>query len=224
MQNQNSSANKCGVAVIAASEFNKEKFLEMKNANLFEYYVAVDGGYERFVELEMVPDIALGDFDSLGYEPTGIRRSMFPREKDDSDLELTLERLFLDGYRQIYIFGALGGRLDHTLASLRSCAIASRRGCDIEMIGISEHIIFLTGEGYFERNDLTDCTDISPATVSLMPILSPCKGLFIRGLKYESDDAKIDDNGSLCLSNETTDDPILIGLEKGTIAIIINTA
>ncbi len=212
------------VAVIAASEFAVTKFLDMQRGGMFYYLVAVDGGYSRFLELDIEPDIALGDFDSLGYEPSGCKCSVYPREKDDSDLERALERIYLDGYRKITIFGALGGRLDHTLGNLRACAFASRRGCDIEIVGLFETVVMLSGEGYFEREDFSEYTDISPVTVSLMPILSPCEGLFIRGMKYEGDDIRIEDNGSICLSNESVDEPILIGLERGTIAMIINTA
>lgn len=211
------------VAIIAASEFSVSKFRELKKMPGINFLAAVDGGYATCQKFKFMPGIVLGDFDSLGYEPSDINCFVYPKDKDESDLELALKKLYSDGYRKFRVFGALGARLDHTIAAIRACAIASSRGCDVEMYGIAETIVFLSGEGYFEKADLSGYTTKKPATVSLMPVISPCKGLSIRGLKYEADDADIDASGSLCLSNESTDNSILIGLEKGTIAIIINT-
>ncbi len=210
-------------AIIAASDFARDKFEQMNEAGQFAYYVAVDGGYDRYAEMGFDPDFLLGDFDSLDKEPPFIRKARFPVEKDDSDLELTLWRMKTLGYEKSVVFGALGGRLDHTISNLRACAFANQRGMEVEIVGEREHIIFLSGENFWEVEDLHEYTKNSPATISIVPILSPVSELFIRGLKYESDDCKLDESGSLGLSNESTDEPILIGLKTGTVAIIINT-
>lgn len=205
--------------IVAASEFNEQKFREMDDDSDFDYVMAVDGGYDHLLKIGKRADIILGDFDSVREQPFGIRACKFPTEKDDSDLQLTMTRLLAYDYSRVFVFGALGGRLDHLLANLRVCAQAARRGLEVIIIGVSETVYVLGDNQVWEQEqgELDAGT-----TVSVMQLEGPVEGLFIRGLKWEGDDLNITDQPSLCLSNVSTDEPILIGLESGSVAIIVN--
>ena len=206
-------------AIVAASEFNKKVFAEMHSEGAFDYIMAVDGGYSHLQEVGVRPDIVLGDFDSLKEEPSGIRACRYPREKDDSDLQLAVTRLLSYSYDQVFAFGALGGRLDHLLANLRVLANVAARGLNVTIIGALETVHMLVGGHAWER----EAGEIDAGkTVSIMQIEGPVQGLFVRGLKWEGDDLNITEKPSLCLSNITTGEPILIGLDAGKIAIIVN--
>lgn len=207
------------VAVVAASEFNKGVFVKMHSEGVFNYIMAVDGGYAHLQKQGVHPDIVLGDFDSLGEQPSGVRACRYPKDKDDSDLQLALRRLQVQQAEHLFVFGALGGRLDHLLANLRVCANVATSGTDVTLFGCGETVHMLVGGNAWER----DAGEIESArTLSIMQIEGPVSGLFIRGLKWEGDDLKISEHPSLCLSNVTTKEPILIGLDEGKVAIIIN--
>ena len=45
--------------------------------------IAADGGYASLEAAGIVPDIAVGDFDSLGFVPAGVEVLRHPPEKDD---------------------------------------------------------------------------------------------------------------------------------------------
>ena len=87
--------------------------------------IAVDGGLRHLPAPDRLPDVLIGDLDSL---PNGAEVALhagdidvvrFPRAKDETDLELALlyaiERFPNDA---LLIAGGFGGRIDHTLANI----------------------------------------------------------------------------------------------------------
>ena len=102
-------------ALIGASDFNAAYFAERAARGAFDAVIAVDGGFASLEAAGCVPDLALGDFDSLGFVPEGVPVKLFPAEKDASDMELALEEALTCGAGAVEVYGALGGRLDHTL-------------------------------------------------------------------------------------------------------------
>lgn len=200
-------------ALVGASEFNSGQFLEMHAKGAFDCIVAVDGGLASLEAVGVKPDLAIGDFDSLGYVPKGMRVVRFPPEKAKSDMELALDKARSLKYNSAVIFGALGGRLDHTLANLQLFSKFSEAGMDICAIDLESAIFFITGPDTFEA-PAQDC-----GTVSVFAMNDICEGVFERGLKWELDDVSLSGRTSLGLSNELMGEAVLIGVEKGTLAI-----
>jgi len=63
--------------------------------------IAADGGLRHTRNLGITPDVILGDFDSLGFEPEGA--NVFPVEKDDTDAMLAVRRGLAMGYREFLL-------------------------------------------------------------------------------------------------------------------------
>lgn len=91
----------------------------------FDLFVGVDGGARWLLEQNLPLDFAVGDFDSVSpteFEQIGAQAGKLVTaqpEKDDTDLELALLTVFADQPQaQVTIFGAFGGRIDHTLATV----------------------------------------------------------------------------------------------------------
>ena len=80
-------------ALVGASDFNAAYFAERAACGAFDAVIAVDGGFASLEAAGCVPDLALGDFDSLGFVPEGVPVKLFPAEKDASDMELALEEI-----------------------------------------------------------------------------------------------------------------------------------
>jgi thiamine pyrophosphokinase len=90
--------------------------------------IAADAGYRLCRGLGIVPDLVLGDFDSMP-EPVGVPVRRMPVEKDDTDTMLALKTGLEEGCGEFYLYGFTGGkRLDHTLANLQSLLYLRRRG------------------------------------------------------------------------------------------------
>lgn len=93
-----------------------------KNGDLI---VGVDRGSLFLEEMRIIPDLALGDFDSLhSNDLARIEKNVKDIRysnpvKDWTDSELMLRTVFKDyGVSEVYIFGATGGRIDHFLVNL----------------------------------------------------------------------------------------------------------
>ena len=91
----------------------------------FDLFIGVDGGSLFLIEQGICPDLAVGDFDSVSEEELALICSQSKEvlraqpEKDDTDLELAVKAVFARyPQAQLTIFGAFGGRLDHTLANI----------------------------------------------------------------------------------------------------------
>lgn len=200
-------------ALVGASQFNETRFAEMGAQGALDYVIAVDGGLASLEQIGCKPDMALGDFDSLGYIPKGMRVVRFSPDKDKSDMELALERARSLRYDNVIVFGALGRRLDHTLANLQLFARFSEQGLSICAVDEDSAIFFLTGPDIFEAPARED------GTVSVFSMSDESKGVFERGLKWELDDVVLTNRTSLGLSNELIGEAVMIGVEVGTIAI-----
>ncbi len=201
-------------ALVGASTFNARQFLSMYEAGAFDHVIAVDGGFSSLEKIGVRPDIVLGDFDSLGYIPRGIRTASFSKDKAQSDMELALKRAKNQRFDSVVVFGALGLRLDHTLANMAVFSKYSELGMKVTAIDEDVALFFLTGPDIFE----------APAqetgTVSVFSMSDRCEGVFERGMKWELDDVELTNRESLGLSNELQGEAVMIGVEKGTIVVI----
>ncbi len=90
--------------------------------------IAADGGLHAVEQAGLIPDVVLGDFDSLGRIPAGSNVLRWPEMKDDTDMMLAIRLGLEKGYRTFYLYGGCGGRLDHTLANLQSLAFLAQHG------------------------------------------------------------------------------------------------
>lgn len=88
-----------------------------------DYVIAADAGFEYCTENCIIPDLVLGDFDSLGKAPKHPNVLQLPVEKDDTDTMFALKLGLEKGYRRFYIYG--GSAASARITPLRTC----RRFC-----------------------------------------------------------------------------------------------
>ncbi|MBK8984618.1 MAG: thiamine diphosphokinase [Chloroflexi bacterium] len=108
------------------------------------FIIAADGGARYLFALQTPPDVVIGDMDSVSPEvlawlhTTPARLITHPTAKDETDLELALLHA-LPHQAPIWIFGALGGRLDQTLANILLLAHPALRGQTVRLVNEYEH-------------------------------------------------------------------------------------
>ncbi len=87
-----------------------------------DFVIAADNGLSYLLELGILPDIVIGDYDSLSPEGQRTLRELeetqpervvhLPVEKDDTDTMAAVREGLARGYDAFYLYAALGGRLD----------------------------------------------------------------------------------------------------------------
>ena len=89
-----------------------------------DYRIAADGGARHMHALGLSPHVIVGDLDSIDenllarFRQEGAAVERHPAAKAATDLELAIARAVSDGAAEVLLIGALGGRLDQTLANL----------------------------------------------------------------------------------------------------------
>lgn len=202
--------------LVCAAEFNAQAFDALYNPQE-DTLVAVDAGLRPIQAAGCVPDILLGDFDSLGETPVapeGVEVLGFPPEKDYSDLHLALDIVRERGARTVHLFGALGGRLDHTLVVLQTCAAFAGEFEELVLHGMAEEIHIL-GSG-----QAVELEPVEDAFVSVLSLVDESAGVKISGMKYAFE-GMLTNKGSLGLSNEFAERTARVSLEFGALAVIV---
>ena len=101
------------------------------------YVIAADGGLDHTRQLGIVPDVVVGDFDSLEGRPprTDVRTIALPALKDDPDMLSALKVGWSAGCREFHVYGGLGGRIDHTISGIQLMALLARHGASGYLYG-----------------------------------------------------------------------------------------
>lgn len=85
-----------------------------------DYIIAVDGGIEHSLPLNIEPHLWVGDFDSCKLESktqfAHIPTEVFPTDKDLLDTEIALNKTTDLNIHNCVMIGGMGGRLDHQLS------------------------------------------------------------------------------------------------------------
>ena len=206
-----------------------KKLICMYSTHSDESYVPDDGDFslwhgagiydvgnalkDELEELGVKPDMAVGDFDSLGYIPKCRRVSRFPVKKDKSDMELALEKAVAWDYDDLVVYAALGGRLDHTIANLQLFAKFSEREFYVTAVGADSALRALTGP------DVMDLPLMESGTVSVFSANDCARGVIETGMLYSLDDEDLSNRTSRGVSNELVGKPARIAVEEGTLYV-----
>jgi thiamine pyrophosphokinase len=186
--------------------------------------IGADGGAAQALARGLVPDIVVGDMDSLtaaaraDLEARGSRFLVHPRAKDETDLELALTCAVAEGAEQIAILGALGGRLDHTLANLLLLALPQLAACSVRIFDGPEEALLLRGGG-------RACLHGRPGDlVSLLPLGGDARGVSTAGLAWPLDGESLRFGFSRGVSNEMLAAEAIVALEEGCLLVVHRSA
>ena len=202
-------------ALVAAVDFNEEHFRACDARGMFGTVIAVDAGLKHLDDIGREPDIVLGDFDSLGYVPDVLHVIEYPSEKDASDMELAFEAARDAGCDRLFVYGALSGRLDHTLANLQVAAASSDAGLSVVLVGSDCAVHLLTGPTELQLPAMDS------GIVSVFSMDDCAYGVSIEGLKYALDQVDLTNRTSWGLSNEFQGSPARVSVQEGTIAVFL---
>ncbi len=195
--------------IIAAGECEKIE-IEQSDENLI---ICADAGYLYAVKNNIKPDLIVGDFDSLGTVPQLENVIVHPSQKDETDTFLALSCGIERGYKNFVIYGALGGRLDHTFANLQTLKYLCERDIGCTLVSKNETVTAIKNSSlFFPKGDT--------GTVSVFSLSENSFGVCERGFKYSLEDAVLTSSFPLGVSNELTGEGAELSVKNGVLLIV----
>ncbi|MGM8214424.1 thiamine diphosphokinase [Bacillaceae bacterium W0354] len=170
--------------------------------NQINYWIGVDEGNVTLLDKGLIPNIAIGDFDSVDKETfhriQQYSKSVqkFPVEKDATDLELAIQEAIELSPDKVFIFRATGGRLDHEWMNIMLLKQFAENNIDAWIVDDQNEITLkLPGEFQLYKDERYKY-------ISFLPVSEEVKGLNLKGFLYELSDQTIQLGTSLTVSNE----------------------
>ena len=177
-----------------------------------DYLLAADGGLAHVQKLGLTPHGIIGDFDSLGFIPTGAE--VFPVEKDDTDAMLAARKGLELGFRDFLFYGSLDGpRLDHTIANFQTLQFLADHDARGYLVGRDYIITVVKDETIrFEAG--------AEGILSVFCLGPDAHGVTLEGLYYPLKDGTLTSGFPLGVSNHFTEKPASITVTDGSLLVM----
>ena len=205
--------------------------------------IAADRGLEFFLDYLILPDVVIGDFDSLSEDgknflemqnediPYGgmlewklqkgegkvVEVVRLRPEKDDSDTQSAMNYAIQNGAKEIVILGVTGNRVDHLMANFGLLILAQKQDTEVALADRYNYMKLIPS-GTILKN-----AEQFGKYVSFFPLGGDVTGLTLEGFKYPLDKYHLTtaDSG-LTVSNEISEEYAKVTYESGTLLMIMS--
>ncbi len=180
--------------------------------------ICADGGARHALALGLTPHLAIGDMDSATKDEmrelkkANVPIELYPRDKNETDMELALQRALERNPSSIIVIGALGGRLDQTLGNIALLSDSRLSVLDPRLDDGVEEVFFCRGRSKVEGR--------SGDLVSLIPWRGNVEGIRTEGLKWPLRAETLHPEKTRGISNEMIGDVAAIQIESGLLLVI----
>ncbi|WP_427338559.1 thiamine diphosphokinase [Caloranaerobacter sp. DY30410] len=204
---------------LIVSSGNMENFNIIKRlCEDVDLVVCADGGADLVVKAGCIPDIVIGDLDSIEKNTFSklkdykVKFIKFPTKKDKTDTELSINYVIEEGFNEIVLVGVTGTRLDHTLANIFLLYSLLQRGVKATIIDDHNEIFITKDELFIYKDD--------KKYVSIIPFNGDLLGVTLKGFEYEVEKVNIKFSSTLGISNTLISDTGIIKVEDGICLVI----
>lgn len=180
-----------------------------------DFILCADGGTRHALALGLTPNVIVGDMDSLpaNFQPSTFDGEfiLFPKDKNETDLELAIDHALTFNPDQILILAALGGRMDQTLANITLLSNLRLSTFNVKLTDGMEEIFFCRDQAQVEGR--------SGDIVSLIPWQGEVTGVFTENLRWHLHYETLYPDKTRGISNEMTADIAAISITSGLLLI-----
>lgn len=208
-------------AVIIAGGWLSEPNYARSLIQTEDLLIAADGGADHFLALGLIPNILVGDLDSITpetlqqLESAGVEIIRYDPHKDYTDLELALLLAQDRHCGQALVLGATGSRWDQTIASLLLPASQNLQALDVLLVDGYQELRLLRGGSSLEFIG-------QPGNrVSLVPICNTAEGITTQGLEYPLVDEDLLLGATRGVSNVMLGERARVHLRHGMLLCVI---
>lgn len=196
------------VVVGAMPQNNMEAVLDLLDGSML---IAADAGLKHVQDKKTA--LVVGDFDSLGYVPSGKSVLKHPVRKDDTDMMLAIRTALSEGKRDFVLLGGIGGRLDHTIANMQTLNFLKENDANAILIGERESVFLLENRPFVFDTTYT-------GLLSVFSFGEKAEGVTIKGLSYEAEKVVLTNAFPLGVSNAFVGKEAFIEAKKGILLIM----
>lgn len=176
--------------------------------------IAADAGYRTCLKAGVVPDVLLGDFDSMEQPRNFANVLRVPVEKDDTDTMLAAQEGLRRGCGEFYFYGATGGkRLDHTLANLQTLLWLRQHGAHGYLY--DDDFVYTA----IQNETLTIRKTVEWGLVSVLCFGAEAQGIYEEGMQYFLKNASLSASQPMGVSNHITGEEARITVRKGELIV-----
>lgn len=183
-----------------------------------DYIICADGASNYIYDMNINPDIIIGDLDSIDekvkkyYEKENVRFETFPSKKDKTDTEISVDYALDIGATEIILLGVIGSRIDHSLGNINLLYYLLKKGIKASVINENNEIYIINDEIELEgkKGDI----------ISVIPCFGHVKGVTLKGLEYPLNDFYLEFGSSRGISNIMSSSKCKITLREGFLLVI----
>lgn len=203
---------KC-VVVAGGAKPGKKTFIDAVKRS--DISIAADKGLEVFYKYNIIPDIIMGDFDSVDKNILdyfkNIEKIKFPSHKDETDSAIAIEKAIECGADEILFLGATGNRLDHLFANIGLLKFALEKGVKCNIIDKNNEIFMINKSTVLNKSDYK--------YFSLQSFSDCVRNLSIVNAKYTLNNYDLKMGDGITISNEFLDKPVEVNFDSGTLIV-----
>jgi thiamine pyrophosphokinase len=182
--------------------------------------IAADKGAQYCLQSGIEPGLVVGDMDSLDQGSTerlaalGVAMKRVNADKDQTDTEIALDEAIQLGAKRVEILGAIGDRIDHTLANIHLLRKALHQGIAARITSETQQVFLVDSS--------ETITGGRGRTVSFLPLTEQVEGISLTGFRYELEEASMEIGKPYGISNVVTSDQARVKVGKGILLAVLS--
>ncbi len=203
------------VVIVTNGKLDESLVGEIKKSDLV---IGVDWAAYWLIEQKIIPDLAIGDFDSTdGAEMTVIKNNcknikVFEAKKDFTDTELAVLETIKLKPKEIVIYGATGTRMDHTLANIFLLEKFWGKSIFASIKDINNEIYLVNDKLTLKAEKLFPFVSVLPVTDSVV--------ISLKGFAYDIDHKTITRGEAIGVSNEIVGESGEVTVHQGKVVMV----
>ncbi len=207
------------VLIVGSGSVESTELIQ-QTASLAQLLICADGGARHFRQAGITPHVLLGDFDSIdekllhAYEAEGVELVKYPAGKDYTDMELALDYAAEHGATRVFIMGAMGSRIDHSLSNLQLLHKLLEKGIRGVILNESNRVYLIQDKMKISR--------MEGYKLSLLPATPVVEGVTTEGLAWPLFNYTMKMGKGIGISNEFTEETAMIRISSGRLYVILS--
>jgi thiamine pyrophosphokinase len=183
--------------------------------------VVADGGLDHARAAGLVPDVLVGDLDSvsvdgLRWAEANIPIERHPADKAATDTELALLRAAAMQPQRLVLIAGRGDRLDHAIAAIGALGAPA-------LVAVPAVEAWWGGDRVLVGHPGRPVLVAEPAgtTFSVLALHGPCRGVSVSGSRWPLIDADLGSVVGVGVSNEVVAPPARVEVAAGVVTVIV---